>query len=244
MSRSWHDSSDEYRRAHPVPGQAQRAGPCHVRTWHGARPHQLRPAGSVHQQYRTPRAEPWACRPTPSSRCTSTIRFFHSAIVLALANIGVATCLGARAGISGQGCAYDAILTDDAHDRAAGIDQGCFTSAWTGRRATACRTNRTSLYRGAGDALCRISLTSGSTGEAKADRVHPSHAGRAACPLHPCLWRQFPGLRADLLRPRSAVERRLSPHCSTFFRAAARCSFPAQPRWTRCRRSSSTGCRG
>src|SRR5262245_29834627 len=102
---------------------------------------------------------------------------FHAAITLALANIGVAT-VSVREPRFPVGLRIDAFITDNA--RAArslhGIEIIPADMAWTSGDASLLDDRQ--LYRGAGEAICRISFTSGSTGEAKA--VAFSHAMQAA----------------------------------------------------------------
>jgi acyl-coenzyme A synthetase/AMP-(fatty) acid ligase len=89
---------------------------------------------------------------------------FHSAIVLALANIGIAT-LSVREPAFPPGLRVDAIVTDDRQIRPAGSAKVIHIDMdWTQGDGQPIDPH----HRATGDALCRISLTSGSTGEAKA----------------------------------------------------------------------------
>jgi acyl-coenzyme A synthetase/AMP-(fatty) acid ligase len=102
---------------------------------------------------------------------------FHAAIALALANIGVAT-VSVREPKFPVGLRIDAFVTDDVQSARdlRDIDIIPADIGWTGGDAGPLAAHH--LYRGAGDAICRISFTSGSTGEAKA--VAFSHGMQAA----------------------------------------------------------------
>ena len=91
---------------------------------------------------------------------------FHSAVVLALANIGIAT-LSVREPAFPPGLRVDAIITDDPQLARLGATKVIRADLnWAAGDGGPIEARH--LYRGNGDALCRISLTSGSTGEAKA----------------------------------------------------------------------------
>src|SRR6476660_739067 len=104
-------------------------------------------------------------------------QIFHAAIALALANIGITT-LSVRMPAFPPGLRVDALITDD--QRVTGGVTGpkviCVDLGWTEGDGSA--PNTRDLYRGAGEAACRISLTSGSTGEATA--VAFTHAMQSA----------------------------------------------------------------
>jgi acyl-coenzyme A synthetase/AMP-(fatty) acid ligase len=109
-----------------------------------------------------------ALRLEPNATVAVRVRepIFHSAIVLALANIGVAT-LSVREPAFPPGLRVDAIITDDRQLRPAGpIKVVQVDMDWT--QGDGQPIDPRHLYRATGEALCRISLTSGSTGEAKA----------------------------------------------------------------------------
>ena len=108
---------------------------------------------------------------------------FHSAIVLALANIGVAT-LSVREPAFPSGLRVDAIVTDDRQIKPSGSIKVIHADMeWT--QGDGQPIDRRYLCRGSGDVLCRISLTSGSTGEAKAiGFTHRMQADRLARYTH------------------------------------------------------------
>src|SRR5262249_38816189 len=101
---------------------------------------------------------------------------FHAAIVLALANIGVAT-LSVREPAFPAGLKIDALITGTPK-AASGLRDIHVLAADLGWTEGGDPIDSRHLYRDDGDAVCRISLTSGSTGEAKA--VAFSHALQAA----------------------------------------------------------------
>lgn len=107
----------------------------------------------------------------------------HSAIVLAFANIGVAT-LSVREPAFPPGLSVHTLVTDAPHVRPPGPIKIVATGMdWTQGDGQPLEPHQ--LYRGSGDTLCRISLTSGSTGEAKAiGFTHRMQAERLARYMH------------------------------------------------------------
>ncbi len=92
---------------------------------------------------------------------------FHASIVLALANIGIAT-LSVREPAFPAGLRIDAFITDEPPNpgKLGSVKIVHADLAWTEGEGRPIDARH--LYRGHGDAVCRISTTSGSTGEAKA----------------------------------------------------------------------------
>jgi acyl-CoA synthetase (AMP-forming)/AMP-acid ligase II len=107
----------------------------------------------------------------------------HSAIVLAFANIGVAT-LSVREPAFPSGLRVHALVTDDRHIAPPGPTKAIHAGMdWT--QGDGQPIDQHPLYRGSGDDLCRISLSSGSTGEAKAiGFTHRMQADRLARYTH------------------------------------------------------------
>ena len=107
----------------------------------------------------------------------------HSAIVLGLANIGLAT-VSVREAAFPAGLHVHAFVTDAPTAAPPGsIKVVSAGMDWT--QGDGLPPEPHQLYRGAGDALCRISLTSGSTGEAKAiGFTHRMQADRLARYTH------------------------------------------------------------
>ena len=102
---------------------------------------------------------------------------FHAAIAFALANVGIAT-LSVREPAFPPGLRVDALITDDSMlmGTPAGLKVVRADLGWAEEDDRP--LDERQLYRGPGDAICRIALTSGSTGEAKA--VAFSHSNQLA----------------------------------------------------------------
>ncbi len=107
----------------------------------------------------------------------------HSAIVLAFANIGVAT-LSVREPAFPPGLRVHTLVTDVPQTGPLGQTKVVPAGMdWTQGDGQPLEPHQ--LYRGSGEALCRISLTSGSTGEAKSiGFTHRMQADRLARYTH------------------------------------------------------------
>lgn len=124
------------------------------------------------------------------------------------------------------------------------MDEPRKSSRWIfpGWRARACRSMNVGCTMAAGDDICRIALTSGSTGEAKVVAfTHNNQLARLARYNH-VFGKTFP----ECSRFFSDYRLGSSGASGTFFmccHVAVRCFFPALRRWKLCKRSSCTRCR-
>ena len=165
---------------------------------------------------------------------------FHAALALGFMHIGAATVsVGATLP---PGLRVDVIVTDTpgafANGRQAKVV--AVDLSWISGKGVPIEDRY--VYRGNGNDLCRIALTSGSTAEAKAvGFTHNNQLARLARYNHVFgnAFPQYSRFFSDYGLGSSGGFRHILYVC----RAAARCFFPARRRWKRCRPSRFTGCR-